>query len=106
MVAIKIRLKKNLSIVGDAEYLRRFFSGGGFRLVRPRAYRAQQWPPEQHLPPPQQPVTREVAVAVSIMGRAEIIIKSYFIEFLLLNSITSRSRVGEPMRTNNQARGG
>ena len=31
IVAIKIKVKKNLSIVGDAEYLRRFFSGGGVR---------------------------------------------------------------------------
>ena len=31
IVAIKIEVKKNLSIAGDAEYLRRFFSGGGFR---------------------------------------------------------------------------
>src|SRR6266536_837084 len=35
MVATKIRVRKNLIIVGDAEYLRRFFSGGGFRLVGP-----------------------------------------------------------------------
>jgi len=72
----------------------------------PCAYLAQQWPPEQHLPPPQQSTLREVAVAVPIMARAVIIIKRYFIEFLLLNSITSRSRVSEPTRTNNQARGG
>lgn len=31
IVAIKIKVKKNLSIARDAEYLRRFFSGGGFR---------------------------------------------------------------------------
>jgi hypothetical protein len=40
------------------------------------------------------------------MAKAVIIIKRYFIEFLLLNSITSRSRVSEPTRTNNQVRGG
>ena len=33
IVAIKIKVNENLSIAGDAEYLRRFFSGGGFRLV-------------------------------------------------------------------------
>ena len=83
MVAIKMRLKKNLSIVGDAEYLRRFFSGGGSDNF-PCAYLAQQWPPEQHLPPPQQSALREVAVAVPIMARVVIIIKRYFIESLLL----------------------
>ena len=31
IVAIKTKVKKNLSIAGDAEYLRQFFSGGGFR---------------------------------------------------------------------------
>ena len=81
IVATKIRVKKNLSIVGDAEYLRRFFAGGGFRLISPCAYLAQQWPPEQHLPPPQQSALREVAVAVPIMARVVIIIKRYFIEF-------------------------
>src|SRR5207253_5094027 len=66
----------------------------------------QQWPPEQHLPPPQQSAAREVAVAVPIMARVVIIIKRYFIESLLLNSIKSRSRVSEPTRTNDQTRGG
>jgi hypothetical protein len=61
-----------------------FFSGGGFGNF-PRAYLAQQWPPEQHLPPPQQSALREVAVAVPIMARVVIIIKRYFIESLLLN---------------------
>jgi len=51
----------------------------------PRAYLAQQWPPEQHLPPSQQSALREVAVAVPIMARVVIIIKRYFIESLLLN---------------------
>ena len=85
IVATKIRVRKNLSIVGGAEYFRRFFAGGGFRLVSPCAYLAQQWPPEQHLPPPQQSAAGEVAVAVPIMARAVIIIKRYFIESLLLN---------------------
>jgi len=58
------------------------------------------------LAPPQQSATREVAVAVLIMARAVIIIKRYFIESLLLNSITPRSRMSEPTRTDNQARGG
>ena len=84
IVAIKIKVKKDLSIAGDAEYLRRFFSGGGFDNF-PCAYLAQQWPPEQHLPPPQQSALREVAVAVPIMARVVIIIKRYFIESLLLN---------------------
>jgi len=96
IVVTKIKVKKNLSIVGDAEYLRRFFAGGGFRLISPCAYLAQQWPPEQHLPPPQQSAAGEVAVAVPIMARAVIIVKRYFIKFLLLNSIKSRSRVSEP----------
>jgi hypothetical protein len=48
------------------------------------AYLAQQWLPEQHLPP-QQSALREVAVAVPIMARVVIIIKRYFIESLLLN---------------------
>src|SRR5947207_2105973 len=104
IVTIKIRVKNVLSSVRGAEYLHRFFCGGGFRLVSPCAYRAQQWPPEQHLPPPQQSATREVAVAVPIMAKAVTIIKRYFIESLLLNSITSRSRVSEPTRTNNQTR--
>ena len=85
IVTIKIRVRNLLSIVEGAEHLRRFFSGGGFRLISPCAYFAQQWPPEQHLPPPQQSATREVAVAVPIMARAVIIIKRYFIESLLLN---------------------
>ena len=84
IVAIKIKVKKDLSIAGDTEYLRRFFSGGGSDNF-PRAYLAQQWPPEQHLPPPQQSALREVAVAVPIMARVVIIIKRYFIESLLLN---------------------
>ena len=88
------------------EHLRRLFTGGGFRLISPCAYRAQQWPPEQHLPPPQQSATREVAVAVPIMARVVIIIKRYFIESLLLNSITSRSQVSEPTQTDDQTRGG
>src|SRR5438105_9200383 len=54
----------------------------------------------------EQSAAGEVAVAVPIMARAVIIVKRYFIEFLLLNLITSRSRVSEPTRTNNQARGG
>jgi hypothetical protein len=95
-----------LSIVEGAEYLRRFFAGGGFRLVSPCAYLAQQWPPEQHLPPPQQSAAGEVAVAVPIMARAVIIVKRYFIESLLLNSITSRSGVSEPTRIEDQTRGG
>jgi hypothetical protein len=93
-------------MIENAEYLRRFFAGGGFRLVSPCAYLAQQWPPEQHLPPPQQSAAGEVAVAVPIMARAVIIVKRYFIEFLLLNSNTSRSRVSEPTRTEDQTRGG
>src|SRR5437764_7976665 len=72
----------------------------------PCAYLAQQWLPEQHLPPPQQSALREVAVAVPIMARVVIIVKRYFIESLLLNSITSRSRVSEPTRTEDQTRGG
>jgi hypothetical protein len=84
IVATKIKIKKNLSIVGDAEYLRRFFTDGGFHLVSPCAYFSQQWPPEQHLAP-QQSATGEVAVAVPIMARAVIIVKRYFIESLLLN---------------------
>ena len=98
IVATTINVKKNLSIFGDVEYLRRFFTDGGFRLVSPCAYFAQQWLPEQHLAP-QQSAAGEVAVAVSIKARAVIIVKRYFIEFLLLNSITSRSRVSEPTRT-------
>jgi len=85
IVATKIRVRKNLSIVEGAEYLRRFLAGGGFRLVSPCAYLAQQWPPEQHLPPPQQSALGDVAVAVPIMARAVIIINRYFIESLLLN---------------------
>ena len=60
------------------------FTSGGFRLVSPWAYLAQQWLPEQHLPPPQQSALREVAVAVPIMARVVIIINRYFIESLLL----------------------
>ena len=78
IVAIKIEVKKDLSIACGAEYLRRFLpaeASGNF----PRAYLAQQWPPEQHLPPPQQSALREVAVAVPIMARVVIIIKRYFI---------------------------
>ena len=82
--AIKIKVKKNLSIVGDAEYLRRFSPAEASDNF-PRAYLAQQWPPEQHLLPPQQSALREVAVAVPIMARVVIIIKRYFIESLLLN---------------------
>jgi hypothetical protein len=74
IVAAKIKVKRNLSIIGDAEYLRRFFAGGGFRLVSPCAYLAQQWPPPQHLAP-QQSATGAVAVAVPIMARAVIIVK-------------------------------
>ena len=106
IIATKIRARNFLSIVKGAEYLRRFFTDGGFQLVSPCPYHAQQWPPEQHLAPPQQSATREVAVAVLIMARAVIIIKRYFIESLLLNSITPRSRMSEPTRTDNQARGG
>ena len=84
IVATKINVKKNLSIFGDVEYLRRFFTDGGFRLVSPCAYFAQQWLPEQHLAP-QQSAAGEVAVAVPIMARAVIIVKRYFIEFFLLN---------------------
>jgi len=51
----------------------------------PCAYLAQQGPPEQHLPPPQQSALREVAMAVPIMARVIIIINRYFIESLLLN---------------------
>jgi hypothetical protein len=96
IIATKVKVKRNLSMIENAEYLRRFFAGGGFRLISPCAYLAQQWPPEQHLPPPQQSAAGEVAVAVPIMARAVIIVKRYFIEFLLLNSIKSRSRVSEP----------
>jgi hypothetical protein len=64
----------------SAGFLRRRYSDNF-----PRAYLAQQWPPEQHLPPPQQSALREVAVAVPIMARVVIIIKRYFIESLLLN---------------------
>lgn len=85
IVATKIKVRRNLSIIENAEYLRRFFTSGGSRLHNPRAYRAQQWLPEQHLPPPQQSALREVAVAVPIMARVVIIIKRYFIESLLLN---------------------
>jgi hypothetical protein len=85
LVANKKRVKRNLTMTQNAEYLRRFFTGGGFRLVSPCAYLAQQWPPPQHLAP-QQSAAGEVAVAVPIMARAVIIIKRYFIEFLLLNS--------------------
>jgi hypothetical protein len=106
IVTTKIKVKNVLSIVEGAEYLRRFFAGGGFRLVSPVRYLAQQWPPEQHLPPPQQSAAGEVAVAVPIMARAVIIVKRYFIESLLLNSIKSRSRVSEPTRTKDQTRGG
>jgi|ERR1700719_3149216 hypothetical protein len=83
-IAAKIKVKKNLSIAGDAEYLRRFSPAEASDNF-PRAYLAQQWPPEQHLPPPQQSALREVAVAVPIMARVVIIIKRYFIESLLLN---------------------
>ena len=31
IVAIKMEVKKDLSIAGDAEYLRRFFASGGLR---------------------------------------------------------------------------
>jgi hypothetical protein len=85
IVAIKIRVRKDLSIAGGAEYLRRFFLRRRYSVNVPRAYLAQQWPPEQHLPPPQQSALREVAVAVPIMARVVIIIKRYFIESLLLN---------------------
>ena len=85
VIATKIKVKMNLSIIENAEYLGRFFAGGGFRLVSPCAYLAQQWPPEQHLPPPQQSALGDVAVAVPIMARAVIIINRYFIESLLLN---------------------
>ena len=85
IVAIKIKVKKDLSIAGGAEYLRRFFSPAEASGNFPRAYLAPQWPPEQHLPPPQQSAVREVAVAVPIMARVVIIIKRYFIESLLLN---------------------
>jgi hypothetical protein len=84
IVIVEIRVRIFLSIVESAEYLRRFSpaeASGNF----PRAYLAQQWPPEQHLPPPQQSALREVAVAVPIMARVVIIIKRYFIESLLLN---------------------
>ena len=80
IVKIKIRIKESLSIVEGAECLRRFFIGGGFHLVSPCAYLA----PQQHLAP-QQSAAGEVAVAVPIMARAVIIVKRYFIEFLLLN---------------------
>ena len=61
-------------------------------------YLAQQWPPKQHVPPPQQSATGEVAVAVPIMARAAIIIKRYFIQSLLLNFLRSRPFASEPMR--------
>jgi hypothetical protein len=56
--------------------------------------------------PLQQSAAGEVAVAVLTMARAVIIIKRYFIEFLLLTWITSRSRVSEPTRIAGQTRGG
>ena len=80
IVAIKIEVKKDLSIACGAEYLRRFFLRRRLPVISPPAYLAQQWPPEQHLPPPQQSALREVAVAVPIMARVVIIIKRYFIE--------------------------
>src|SRR5437870_9293222 len=40
IVTIKIRVKKFLSIIKGAEYLRRFCTDGGFRLVHPCAYLA------------------------------------------------------------------
>ena len=85
IVANKRKVKKNLSIAGDAEYLRRFFLRRRLPVTFPALYSAQQWPPEQHLPPPQQSALREVAVAVPIMARVVTIIKRYFIESLLLN---------------------
>jgi hypothetical protein len=105
IVVVKIIMKIFSSIEG-VECLRRFSTGGGFRLLNPCAYLAQQWPPEQHLPPPQQSALREVAVAVPIMARVVIIIKRYFIESLPLNSITSRSQVSEPTWIDDQTRGG
>ena len=74
---IKTKIKNFLSIKG-VEYLRRVFAGGGIRFKLWR-YLAQQWPPEQHLPP-QQSAAREVAVAVLIVARAIIIIKRYFMK--------------------------
>ena len=82
---IKIRVRIFLSIIAGAECLRRFFHRRRLPISSPCAYLAQQWPPGQHLPPPQQSALREVAVAVPIMARVVIIIKRYFIEFLLLN---------------------
>ena len=66
-------------------------------------YLAQQWPPKQHVPPPQQSATGEVAVAVPIMARAAIVIKRYFIESLLLNFLRSRPYLSEPMRVGQSA---
>jgi hypothetical protein len=78
IVVIKTRIKNFLSIK-SVEYLRRLFSSGGFQLVCPCPYLAQQWPPEQHLAP-QQSARCEVAVAVLIVARAISIIKRYFMK--------------------------
>ena len=80
IVVIKTKTKKFLTIK-RVDYLRRSFAGGGidFALYR---YLAQQWPPQQHLAPPQQSVRGDVAVAVAvpIAARAIIIIKRYFMK--------------------------
>ena len=60
-------------------YLRRLLADGGVQIeLCPQ--RVQQWPPEQHLPPPQQSARCAVAVAVLIVARAIIIIKRYFMK--------------------------
>ena len=74
IVAIKIKVKKNLSIAGERN-TSADFSPAEASDNFPCAYLAQQWQPEQHLPPPQQSALREVAVAVPIMARVVIIIK-------------------------------
>jgi hypothetical protein len=84
IVTIKIRVRNFLSIA-EARNTSAGFSPAEASDNFPCAYLAQQWPPEQHLPPPQQSALREVAVAVPIMARVLIIIKRYFIESLLLN---------------------
>ena len=85
IVTIKIRIRKFLSIVEVRNTSAGLSPAEASDLLTQCAYRAQQWPPEQHLPPPQQSALREVAVAVPIMARVVIIIKRYFIESLLLN---------------------
>jgi hypothetical protein len=84
-VAIKRKVKKNLSIAEMRNTSAGFSPAEASDWLTQCAYLAQQWLPEQHLPPPQQSALREVAVAVPIMARVVIVIKRYFIESLLLN---------------------